>query len=170
LWVPLVALLCASVTVVVWFSITLYRQHHPVAASPTASPPVAAPSVQAAPPPVAPPPPAIMPSPAPAPAPKPALPVAIEGSACRLQSTPTVDPDGMTVYCALFPEMPETAFWSRTPGPVAWPTIGGERVPDQAGSYPWVVICEQQTGRTYNYCETTIAQATYQGDGPINES
>jgi hypothetical protein len=98
---------------------------------------------------------------------KPALPVAIEGSSCRLWSTPTVDPDGVPVYCALFPEMPMTAFWSRTPGPVAWPTIGGGRVPDQAGSYPWVVVCEQQTGRTYNYCESAIAQATYQGDGLI---
>jgi hypothetical protein len=54
LWAPLVALLCASVAVVVWFSITLYRQHHPVAAPPTAPPPVAAPPVPAEPSPVAP--------------------------------------------------------------------------------------------------------------------
>lgn len=80
---------------------------------------------------------------------------------------PTVDPDGVTVYCALFPDIAETALWSRTPGPLAWPTIGGVRVPDQAGSYPWTVVCEQQTGRTYNYCETAIAQATYQGDGLV---
>jgi hypothetical protein len=96
---------------------------------------------------------------------KPPLPVSIEGSSCRLESTPTVDPDGVPVYCALFPEMPLTAMWSRTRGPLAWPTIGGVRVPDQEGSYPWVVVCEQQTGRTYNYCEKAIAQATYQGDG-----
>jgi hypothetical protein len=35
LWVPLVALLCISVAVVVWFSVTLYRQHErPGTASP----------------------------------------------------------------------------------------------------------------------------------------
>jgi hypothetical protein len=45
-----------------------------------------------------------------------------------------------------------------------------EEHPDQAGSYPWVVIREQQTGRTYNYCENAIAQATYEGDGPLPES
>jgi len=28
-----------------------------------------------------------------------ALPVAIVGSSCRLESTPTVDPDGVTVSC-----------------------------------------------------------------------
>ncbi len=66
---------------------------------------------------------------------------------------------------ACLQDMPDTAGWSRMPGTVPWPTIGGVRVPDQPGSYPWVVIREQQTGRSYNYCETAIAQATYQGDG-----
>jgi hypothetical protein len=98
---------------------------------------------------------------------KPALPTAIEGSACRLESTPTVDPDGAPVYCAYLQDMPLTAVWSRIPGTVSWPTIGGVRVVDQPGSYPWVVVCEQQTGRSYNYCQTAIAQATYQGDGPV---
>jgi hypothetical protein len=38
LWVPLVALLCISVAVVVWFSVTLYRQHErPVRTSPYAA-------------------------------------------------------------------------------------------------------------------------------------
>ena len=58
LWVPLVALLCASVAVVVWFSVTLYRQHeHPVTASPSvpapATPPPSA-SARPAPPPIPP--------------------------------------------------------------------------------------------------------------------
>lgn len=44
LWVPLVALLCISVAVVVWFSVTLYRQHErPVRTSPTPPAPVATP-------------------------------------------------------------------------------------------------------------------------------
>ena len=75
LWVPLVALLCASVAVVVWFSMTLYRQGRPVNASPTASVPVAAPAVHAAPPPagsITPPAAAAPPTPVPAsPAPAP---------------------------------------------------------------------------------------------------
>jgi hypothetical protein len=55
LWIPLVALLCASVAVVVWFSMTLYRQHEPaVPASPSPArrppAPAAAPPVIAAPP------------------------------------------------------------------------------------------------------------------------
>jgi len=53
LWLPLVALLCASVAVVVWFSVTLYRQGRPVTAPRSSSPPVAAPPVHAAPPPAA---------------------------------------------------------------------------------------------------------------------
>ena len=44
LWVPLVALLCISVAVVVRFSVTLYRQHErPVRTSPTPPAPVATP-------------------------------------------------------------------------------------------------------------------------------
>lgn len=50
LWLPLVALLCASVAVVVWFSVTLYRQGGQAIALPTASVPVAAPPVHVAPP------------------------------------------------------------------------------------------------------------------------
>lgn len=64
LWVPLVALLCASVAVVVWFSVTLYRQGRPDTASPSVPAPVAAPPAPLRPPP---PPAAISPPPAPAP-------------------------------------------------------------------------------------------------------
>jgi hypothetical protein len=72
LWLPLVALLCASVAVVVWFSVTLYRQGRPVTAPHSSPAPVAAPPVHAAPPPAAPiaPPPAAAPAPA-SPAPPP---------------------------------------------------------------------------------------------------
>jgi hypothetical protein len=56
LWVPLVALLCISVAVVVRFSVTLYRQHErPVRTSPTPPAPVATPP-SVAPRPAAPPP------------------------------------------------------------------------------------------------------------------
>lgn len=68
LWAALVVLLCASGTVVVWFSVTLYRQHQTVAAPPAVSPTVTAPLAQVAPPPVAPiapPPPVEAPHPAP---------------------------------------------------------------------------------------------------------
>jgi hypothetical protein len=175
-WAGLVALLCATIAAVVWFSMTFYFEHW--STSNTGTPGTSAPAAQAPVPAPAPPPAsaptsvaARPPSPIPVPAPPPrALPVAVVGSSCRPTSTPTVDPDGATVYCALFPDMPETSMWSRTPGPLSWPSIGGVRVPDQVGSYPWVVICEQQTGRSYNYCESAIAQATYQGDGPIPES
>ncbi|MFZ0226056.1 hypothetical protein [Mycobacterium sp.] len=70
LWLPLVALLCASVAVVVWFSVTLYRQGRPVTAPHSSPTPVAAPPVHAAPPPAAPiaPPPAAAPAPPPPPA------------------------------------------------------------------------------------------------------
>jgi hypothetical protein len=53
LWIPLVVLLCASVAVVVWFSVTLYRQHErPVSASPTSPTPIAAPPRPAPPAPI----------------------------------------------------------------------------------------------------------------------
>ncbi len=56
LWSALVALLCASVAVVVWFSMTLYRQHErPVGTSPPPPAPVATPP-SVAPRPAAPPP------------------------------------------------------------------------------------------------------------------
>lgn len=169
-WGAVAVAVVLPVIAIVLLLVLLYDAHNSRSndhAAPSSAPNVTTPSAQQPTSSVA-----ALPSPpspvaAPPTATKPALPVAIEGSACRLRSTPTVDPDGVTVYCALFPDMPETAMWSRTPGPLAWPTIGGVRVPDQEGSYPWVVVCEQQTGRTYNYCDTAIAQSTYQGDGLI---
>jgi hypothetical protein len=171
-WAPVAAAVLLPVSAIVLLLVLLYDAHNSRTNDHAASsaPSVTTVSAQQPPSTVVVVPSAAPPAAAPPAATKPALPVAIEGSSCRPQSTPTVDPDGVTVYCALFPEIAETAFWSRTPGPVAWPTIGGVRVPDQAGSYPWVVVCEQQTGRTYNYCEAAIAQATYQGDGQIPES
>jgi hypothetical protein len=89
LWVPLVALLCVSVAVVVWFSITLYRQHRPVAAAPTAPAPVAAPPVHAGPPPITPiaPPPAAAPAPA-SPTPPTAAPAPPSPPAAQSNITP----------------------------------------------------------------------------------
>lgn len=53
LWLPLVALLCGSVAVVVWFSVTLYRQGRPPAAPPSSSAPGTAQPAHTAPPAVA---------------------------------------------------------------------------------------------------------------------
>jgi hypothetical protein len=91
LWVPLVALLCASIAVVVWFSLTLYRQGRPAPASPAPAPPAASPTVHAeaptlapiAPLPAAPPPP-------PSAAPEPPSPVAVP---------PNVSPQQANTIC-----------------------------------------------------------------------
>ncbi len=122
-WAGLVLLLCATAAAVTWFSMIYLQDRSTLKApsQPTAlrtAPPLARTSTTA---------PAstvtattVTPT-----ITKPALPVAIEGSTCRLQSTATVDPDGATVYCAFLQDMPLTAVWSRIPGTVPWPTIGG---------------------------------------------
>jgi serine/threonine-protein kinase len=90
-----------------------------------------------------------------------ALPVAVVGSGCRPESTPTVDPDGVTVYCARI-QYTDGFVWSRIAEMVPYPrpldSPGGPPIDEQ--------ICAQQTGRSISYCATAISQATYQGDGP----
>jgi hypothetical protein len=101
LWLALVALLCASVAVVVWFSMTLYRQHErPMTASPTSPAPVVnPPSASARPAPPAP----IPPPPPPAPPPTTTSAVAsgpVIGEPCSDWSKIARDPNtGLTIIC-----------------------------------------------------------------------
>jgi hypothetical protein len=97
-----------------------------------------------------------------------ALPTAVVGSFCRPGSTPTQDPDGATIYCAIISDLAESSVWSRRPGPFA---IRSVTDPTNEAEGPWfVVLCEQQTGRSFNYCNVAIKQSSYQGDGRIPES
>jgi serine/threonine protein kinase, bacterial len=91
-----------------------------------------------------------------------ALPAAVVGSGCRPESTPTVDPDGATVYCARV-QYTDGFVWSRIAGMAPYP------VPlDSSSGQPIdQLICTKQTGRSMDYCATAIAQATYEGDGHI---
>jgi hypothetical protein len=85
-----------------------------------------------------------------------ALPVAVVGSGCRPQSTPTVDPDGVTVYCARI-EYTDGHVWSRIADTVPNPTFQEAFHPEN--------ICAKQTGWSVGKCSTAIANATYRGDG-----
>jgi serine/threonine-protein kinase len=91
--------------------------------------------------------------------PAPALPVAIVGSSCRIDSTPTVDPDGATVSCARL-QFTDGYVWSRIPDLISLPTS-----PDGQKRFDGAQICAEQTGQSYSYCSTAISQATYRGDG-----
>nr|WP_304528537.1 MULTISPECIES: serine/threonine-protein kinase [unclassified Mycobacterium] len=90
------------------------------------------------------------------------LPVAVVGSSCRPHSTPTVDADGATVYCARI-QYTDGHVWSRIAETVPYPVPLGS-----ANSGPPIdqQICAQQTGRSIAYCATAISLATYEGDGP----
>ena len=83
------------------------------------------------------------------------LPEAVVGSSCRLNSTPTVDFDGVAVYCARV-QYTDGYLWSRTPGTLPYES------PD---AFDGARICAEQTGRSYAYCSTAISQAIYRGDG-----
>jgi serine/threonine-protein kinase len=91
------------------------------------------------------------------------LPVAVVGSSCRPESTPTVDADGVTVSCARI-QFTDGYVWSRIPDLVTVPTTS----PGAPISMPTdVEICTEQTGRSLTYCSNAISQATYEGDGRI---
>lgn len=166
LWLgPVMALLAAAIAVASVLMFYVQRAPAPKAPAPTTSSATARPASSS---PISPPPQTSTtpPTTTASATPTQTLPLAIVGSFCRPDSTPTHDPDGATVYCAIVPEVPMTAVWSRMPGPLPYPKISGERVTEAEGPW-WVVVCEQQTGRTFNYCKSAIDQATYQGDGPI---
>jgi hypothetical protein len=97
LWLALVTLLFASVAVVVWFSITLYRQHErPVTASPTSpAPAVKPPSASARPAPPAP-----IPPPAPPTTTSTVATGPVIGEPCSDWSKIARDPNtGLTIIC-----------------------------------------------------------------------
>ena len=90
-----------------------------------------------------------------------ARPVAVVGSSCRIESTPTVDPEGATVYCARI-QYTDGYIWSRIPDTVpVRMTPTGIAVNEGSPEY----ICSQQTGWSIARCSTAIANATYRGDG-----
>ena len=90
-----------------------------------------------------------------------ALPVAIVGSSCRLESTPTVDPDGVTVSCARI-QYTDLYVWSRIPDTVPVPmSATGIEIREARPEN----ICAKQTGWSVSRCSTAIANATYRGDG-----
>ena len=103
LWIPLVALLCASAAVVVWFSVTLYRQHErPVTTAPSSPAPVATPpaSLSPSPPAPIPPPPPSSPPPAPTTTPPPAASGPRIGEQCSDWSKISRDPNtGLMIIC-----------------------------------------------------------------------
>jgi hypothetical protein len=104
LWIPLVALLCAAAAVVVWFSVTLYREHErPGAAAPTPTAPVVtppAPSATPRPPAPIPPPPPSSPPPAPTTTPPAAASGPRIGEQCSDWSKISRDPNtGLTIIC-----------------------------------------------------------------------
>jgi serine/threonine protein kinase, bacterial len=88
--------------------------------------------------------------------PAPALPVALPGSQCNPDSTPPIDPNGHTVYCAWWAGT-EGYAWSETPGNVALP-------PGLVGYKP-LEACIFQMGWSRARCQVALAQATYKGDG-----
>ena len=110
--------------------------------------------------------------------------IAIVGSGCYQQSSPTVDSDGVQVYCARI-AVSGSWMWSR----VMVETDAGEVIPvrltvdgSPSGSpcgpktsanckfveadLNNVGVCVTQTGRTQSACASAIASATYRGDGP----
>lgn len=91
--------------------------------------------------------------------PPPTLPVAVVGSDCRDDSTPTVDPDGVRVYCARI-QYTDGYTWSRIPDVAPIP-LGGITWEESNSEF----ICVQQTGWSLTKCSTAIAKATYRGDG-----
>jgi len=85
------------------------------------------------------------------PVPARALPAAVVGQGCWQGSTPTVDPDGATVYCARV-QYSDAFVWSRVPDTVpvrATPTGLEDRY----------AICARQTGWSVQRCTTDIANA-----------
>lgn len=90
-----------------------------------------------------------------------ALPVAVVGSSCRIQSTPTVDPDGATVYCARI-QYTDGYVWSRIPDTVP---VGNSPTGIDVSQARPETVCAQQTGWSVSKCSTAIANATYRGDG-----
>jgi serine/threonine-protein kinase len=78
-----------------------------------------------------------------------------------MASTPTVDPDGATVYCARI-QYTDGYVWSRIPDtvPVAMTATGIEVQDGRTEN-----ICAKQTGWSVGKCSTAIANATYRGDG-----
>lgn len=87
--------------------------------------------------------------------------MAVVGSGCRIESTPTVDPDGATVYCARI-QYTDGYIWSRIPDTVpVRMTPTGIAVDEGNPEF----ICAQQTGWSPAKCSTEIASAAYRGDG-----
>jgi hypothetical protein len=90
-----------------------------------------------------------------------ALPVAIVGSSCRPDSTPTVDPEGVAVSCARI-QYTDLYVWSRIPDTVPVP-VSATGIDVREGKPE--NICAKQTGWSVSKCSTAIANATYLGDG-----
>jgi hypothetical protein len=103
LWIPLMALLSAAAAVVVWFSVTLYRQHErPGTAAPSSTSVAAPPPARTAPSPPAPIPPPPPPSPPPTSTtqPPPAATGPRIGEECSDWSKISRDPNtGLTIIC-----------------------------------------------------------------------
>lgn len=97
-----------------------------------------------------------------------ASPIAIVGSWCYPQSSPTLDPDGVQIYCAQFPRT-DGFIWTRevVRFPCGNSTCTGVRtIEDVLDAAAVRNICVSQTGWTPSTCTSAIANATYSGDGP----
>jgi serine/threonine protein kinase, bacterial len=166
----------AVIGALIFVGVQLAHHRQPAPPPPAATP---TPSTTAAPPPpppapttpttttAAPPPPPPPPPPAPTTAtttttsPTHALPMAVVGSGCRMESTLTVDPDGATVSCARI-QYTDLYVWSRIPDTVPVPmSATGIEVREARPEN----ICAKQTGWSVSRCSTAIANATYRGDG-----
>jgi serine/threonine-protein kinase len=93
--------------------------------------------------------------------------IAVVGNYCYPQSSPTVDSDGIPVYCAQFPGT-DAFYWTREV--VQYPCggstcLGLQTTLDSIGDGTQVKICVTQTGWTPSACAYAIATTTYRGDG-----
>jgi serine/threonine-protein kinase len=94
--------------------------------------------------------------------------IAVVGSGCNSQSSPTVDSDGVPVYCAQFPST-DAFIWTREV--VQFPCgprtcVGVQTTLFGLDADTGVSICVTQTGWAPSACAYAVATATYRGDGP----
>jgi serine/threonine-protein kinase len=91
----------------------------------------------------------------------PSGPIAVVGSGCRPDSTPAVDPEGVSVSCARV-QYTDSYLWSRVPDTIPMrSTSSGLETNDGNPNY----VCATQTGWSLSRCASVIAAATYRGDG-----
>jgi len=86
------------------------------------------------------------------PVPARAFPAGVVGQGCWRGSAPTVDPEGVTVYCARV-QYSDAYVWSRVPGTATVRSYSEDRF----------AICARQTGWSVERCRTAIDKAEGRG-------